>query len=92
MPGAAGVSDRNGERGADIPPRMQRIIERERRRLGRATALLRCLVVASMYDEELDVTDIAEVVRRLVDRAIDRLDAVELRRVVPKRARGAPRV
>lgn len=63
---------------------MSEIIERERRKLQRACALLDCLRVASMYDEEeeIDAGDVAYVVRGLVSRAVNALDRVELRRAV----------
>lgn len=58
------------------------IIERERRNLQRAYALLDCLRVAVMYDEEqeIDAGDVAYVVRGLVSDGVNALDCVELRR------------
>jgi hypothetical protein len=58
------------------------IIERERRNLQRACALLDCLRVASMYDhkEELEPGDVAHVVRGLVGSTLNALDCVELRK------------
>jgi hypothetical protein len=58
------------------------IIERERRNLQRACALLDCLRLAAMYDyeEETEPGDVAYVVRGLVSSAVDALDCVELRR------------
>ncbi len=57
-------------------------IERERRNLQRACALLDCLRIAVMYDEEegIDAGDVAYVVRGLVSSAVNALDRVELRR------------
>ena len=56
------------------------IIERERRNLQRACALLDCLRIASMYDEEeeVDPGDVAYVVRGLVSETVNALDRVEL--------------
>jgi len=58
------------------------IIERERRNLQRACALLDCLRVAAMYDDEegIEPGDVAYVVRGLVNDALNALDRVELRR------------
>ena len=58
------------------------IIERERRNLQRACALLDCLRVAAMYDheEKIEAGDVAYVVRGLVSSAVNALDCVELRR------------
>lgn len=57
-------------------------IERERRNLQRACALLDCLRVAAMYDheEEIEPGDVAHVVRGLVSSAVNALDCVELRK------------
>ena len=58
------------------------IIERERRSLQRACALLDCLRIAVMYDEEeeIDAGDVAYVVRGLVSDSVNALDRVELRK------------
>jgi hypothetical protein len=58
------------------------IIERERRNLQRACALLDCLRVAAMYDHEAEIEpgDVAYVVSGLVSSAVNALDCVELRR------------
>jgi hypothetical protein len=55
---------------------------RERRNLQRACALLDCLRIAAMYDEEeeIDPGDVAYVVRGLVSETVNALDRVELRR------------
>jgi hypothetical protein len=82
------VSSGDAEEGAaNLSPKVIRAIERERRRLDRATALLKCLTVASMYDDAIDAGGVAEVAYRLVEKAIGRLDVVELRRAA-KRSRG----
>jgi hypothetical protein len=58
------------------------IIERERRNLQRACALLDCLQIAVMYDDEevIDAGDVAYVVRGLVSETVNAFDRVELRR------------
>lgn len=76
------MSAGTGVPGADLPPRLRRLIERERRRLGHATAVLNCLMVAAMYDEHIDASAVAKVACSLVSKAIDKLDSVELLRAV----------
>ena len=58
------------------------IIEGERRNLQRACALLDCLQIAALYDDEKEIEagDVAYVARGLVSSAMDALDRVELRR------------
>lgn len=58
------------------------IIERERRSLQRACALLDCLRIAAMYgdEEEIEPGDVAYVLRGLVGSAVNALDCVELRK------------
>ena len=56
-------------------------IETQRRALQRASALLACLHVAALYDEEIDAGDGAYVVRGLVDGAMDALDRLEIGRI-----------
>lgn len=58
------------------------VIERERRNLQRACALLDCLRIASMYDfeEEVQAGDVAYVVAGLVIGAANALDSEELRK------------
>lgn len=82
----------NGRRGTTKddsgPPSdgVAELIERERRNLQRACALLDCLQIAAMYDyeEEIEPGDVAYVVRGLVDSALNALDCVELRRAARK--------
>jgi hypothetical protein len=61
---------------------VSKIMERERRNLQRACALLDCLRVAVMYDyeEEIDPGDVAYVVRGLISDTVNALDRVELRK------------
>lgn len=72
------------ERAAAIPPGAAQTIEHERRRLQQASAVLKCLTIAVLYedwyDEGIDTADVALVVRRLVDEAIAALDLVALTR------------
>lgn len=73
----------NVARRADIPIQVQDVIERERRRLQQASAVLSCLKIAALYQawhEEIDAGDVAVIVQNLIDQAIDHLDLVELAR------------
>ena len=75
-------------------PRMQKdacdqavfeVIERERRNLQRASAVLASLRVACMYeDEEIAAGDVAYVARQLIDGATEALDRVELERAAKR--------
>jgi hypothetical protein len=80
----------NGVNDLDVPPRLRRAIERERRRLGHAAAVLNCLMVAAMYDEHIDASSVAKVACSLVCKAIDKLDSIELLRAVEGRSAQAP--
>lgn len=84
------MSASSGAGGVELPPRLRRAIERERTRLGHATALLNCLMVAAMYDERIDASAVAKVACSLVCKAIDKLDSVELLRAVEGRSAHAP--
>jgi hypothetical protein len=68
------------------------IIERQRRNLQRACALLDCLRLAAMYgdEEEIEPGDVAYVVRGLVGAAVNALDAVELRKAAREHAPEPP--
>jgi hypothetical protein len=80
-----------GASAVELPPRLRRAIERgERPRLGHATAVLNCLMVAAMYDESIDASAVAKVACSLVSKAIDRLDSVELLRAVEGRSAEIP--
>ena len=58
------------------------VIERERRNLQRASAVLASLVVSLEYlKDQIDAGDIADVARELIDGAMEALDRVELGRV-----------
>jgi hypothetical protein len=55
------------------------VIERERRNLQRASAVLASLSVSLEYlKDQIDAGDIADVARELVDRVTEALDRVEL--------------
>lgn len=57
------------------------VIERERRNLQRASAVLASLTVSLEYlKDQIDVGDIADVARELIDGATEALDRVELGR------------
>ena len=61
------------------------VIDRERRNLQRASAVLASLTVAYMYEQEqIDAGDIAYVARRLIDGVTDALDRVVLGRAVER--------
>jgi hypothetical protein len=49
-----------------------------RRRLQRASGMLSCLAVAADEGAEFDVSDVAIVVRDIVDDAVDTLDSTNL--------------
>ena len=56
------------------------VVERERRNLRRASAVLASLTVSLEYlKDQIDAGDIADVARELVDGATEALDRVELR-------------
>lgn len=57
------------------------VIERERRNLQRASAVLASLTVSLEYlKDQIDAGDIADVARELIDGAMEALDRVELLR------------
>lgn len=84
------MSADSGASAVELPPRLRRAIERERRRLGHATAVLNCLIVAAMYDESIDASAAAKVACSLVSKAIDRLDSVELLGAIAGRSAETP--
>jgi hypothetical protein len=71
--GAARLSDAAAE-----------MIERERRNLQRACALLDCLRIAAMYgnEREIEPGDVAYVVKGLLNEALSALDCVRLHKSV----------
>jgi len=61
------------------------VIERERRNLQRATAVLASLTVSlEQLKDQIDAGDIADVARELIDGATEALDRVELERAARK--------
>lgn len=80
------MSAGSGTSPVELPPRLRRAIERERTRLGHATAVLNCLMVAAMYDESIDASAVAKIACSLVSKAIDKLDSLELLRAVEGRS------
>lgn len=61
------------------------VIERERRNLRRASAVLASLTVSLDYlKDQIDAGDIADVARELIDGATEALDRVELGRAARK--------
>ena len=60
-------------------------IERERRNLRRASAVLASLSVSLEYlKDQIDGSDIADVARELIDGATEALDRVELRKLATR--------
>lgn len=68
------------------------VIERERRNLRRASAVLASLSVSLEYlKDQVDAGDIADVARELIDGATEALDRVELGRAAKRQqAEGPP--
>ena len=70
-----------------MPNRLERAIDVERRRLSKAQSILGCLAVALETptphgSDGLDFRQVAEVVRELVNSSIERLDSVNLSKVL----------
>ena len=70
-----------------MPDRLERAIDLERRRLSKAQSILGCLALAleTPTTNTLDCPDfgeVAEVVRDLVNSSIERLDSVNLSKVL----------
>ena len=71
-------------RGLDVVDVMD-VIERERRNLRRASALLASLTVSlECGKDQIDAGDIADVARQLIDGAMEALDRVELVRAIKR--------
>ena len=61
------------------------VIERERRNLQRASAVLASLTVSlECVKDQIDAGDIADIARELIDGATEALDRVELERAARK--------
>jgi hypothetical protein len=70
-----------------LPIRLERAIDAERRRLSKAQSILVCLAVTlesptSQCSDNLDLGQVAEVVRDLVNSSIERLDSVNLSKIL----------
>jgi hypothetical protein len=70
-----------------IPNRLELAIDVERRQLSKAQSILGCLAVAleaptTHTSEGLDFRQVAEVARDLVNSSIERLDSVNLSKVL----------
>ena len=70
-----------------MPTRLERAIDIERRRLARAQSVLGCLAMAletptTDHSDGLDFRHVAEVVRDLVNCSIERLDSVNLSKIL----------
>ena len=67
------------------------VIERERRNLRRASAVLASLSVSLEYlKDQIDAGDIADVARQLIDGVTEALDRVQLGRAARKRGSQQP--
>lgn len=86
-----GKSGRAGTKKDVLGPDVIELIERERRNLRRASAVLASLTVSLEYlRDQIDAGDIADVARELIDGATEALDRVELERAASKSQRHRP--
>jgi hypothetical protein len=70
---------------------MFEVIERERRNLQRASAVLASLSVASGRDErDIDAGDVADVAKHVIDAVTDALDRLELGRAAQRARQPQP--
>lgn len=85
---------KSGRRGTkeDVPEQaVFESIERERRNLQRASAVLMSLTVSlECLKDQIDAGDIADVARELIDGAVEALDRVELGRAAKRREADEP--
>lgn len=70
-----------------MPDRLERAIDVERRRLSKAQSILGCLAMAletpaTCNSGDPDLGQVAEVVRDLVNSSIERLDSVNLAKIL----------
>jgi hypothetical protein len=78
-----GKSGRRGMQKDAFEQAVTDVIERERRNLRRASAVLASLSVSMEYlRDQIDAGDLADVARELIDGATEALDRVELRRAI----------
>ena len=74
------MSAGEGRRRAELPIGVRTLVERERRSLIRASALLACVRIALLHDYGINVVDLVEVANNLVGDVIKALDADGLAR------------
>lgn len=72
------MSRGEGARPAELPIGVPSLVERERRSLIRASALLACVRIALLHDYGINVVDPVEVANDLVSDATKALDAESL--------------
>lgn len=88
---AAANNDQPGTRTDAIGQALAEVIERERRNLQRASAVLASLIVAVMYEDELIAADdVADVAREVIDKVTDALGLVRLEKAAQKDKAGQP--
>lgn len=72
--------------GRSIPRGVEQAIERERAQLMRVSTVLTCLWIGALYQDrhgvEIEADDVALLLRRVIDEAIDALDIVVLARAI----------
>jgi hypothetical protein len=74
-----------------LGPEVIELIERQRRNLRRASAVLASLTVSLEYlKDQIDAGDIADVARELIDGATEALDRVELGRASERKVSDPP--
>ena len=66
------MTEGHNDRKAGVPRSLYRSIDRERRRMAKASVVLRCLLLASRYalNEPIEVELIADVAFNLIEKAI----------------------
>jgi hypothetical protein len=69
------MSAGEGRRRAELLIAVRTLVERERRSLIRASALLACVRIALLHDYGINVVDLVEVANDLVGNAIRAFDA-----------------
>lgn len=72
------MSASDGHRPQELPIGVRSLVERERRSLIRASALLTCVRIALLHDYGINVVDLVDVANDLVGDATKSLDAESL--------------
>ena len=86
-----GKSGRPGTKKDVFERTVMDVIERERRNLQRASAVLAALTVAVGHEErDIDAGDVTDVAKQLIDTVAEALDSVELRRATMDHQRQRP--